>query len=396
VEVRRSERVDVALACGALFTFMVSHGVLETARDALFLTRLPPERLPWVYLAIATMGLGTVRLTGRVRAEGRRLAASLAIAAMVTTLLALVAPSGGSLVAYLVYVWTGLSATVITIQLWQLAADRFQVGQAKRRLAFIGAGGVVGVAAGSALAALLANHAAPTELLMVGGGLLAMACLQALLMRSTESPTASSASSGERDSTLRVVREEPHARRLLLLALASTITLTVADYLFKSRVAASIAPQHLALFFGQFYAAVNILALSIQIGATAWLFRKVGAPRSLAVLPSAVFVGAMAFTTAPVLPSIVAVKAMDGALRHSLHRTGSEVMFLPLPVHVRRSIKGVVEVIGQRGGQALASAGILVAVALNASPRAFGVLLAVLAVVWLIGLKGARRAYPDL
>ena len=37
---------------------MAAHTLLETARDALFLARLPPSRLAWVYLAIAVVILG--------------------------------------------------------------------------------------------------------------------------------------------------------------------------------------------------------------------------------------------------------------------------------------------------------------------------------------------------
>ena len=36
-----------------LFALIASHSILETARDALFLAKVPVTRLPWVFLAIA-------------------------------------------------------------------------------------------------------------------------------------------------------------------------------------------------------------------------------------------------------------------------------------------------------------------------------------------------------
>jgi HEAT repeat protein len=398
VDVRAGEGRDVLFAFGTLLTFMIGHGVLETARDALFLTRLPPQRLPWVYLAMAVTGLGIVRLARYFRASGgRRLALTLVIGSACTVFLAWPAAAGSRGVAYVVYVWTGLVATMVTVQLWQMLGDRFTVEQAKRLFGVIGAGGVLGVAAGSALAASLADLLSPTGLLVVGGAFTAGAAVLPLSMRPPVETAAEVARPREDlPAPLVVVRTEPHARRLIVLALAATVTLTLVDYLFKSWVAASIEPGKLAAFFGRFYAGVNAVGLLIQVGVTAWLLRTVGATRGMALLPAAILAGGVAFVAAPVLAAIVAVKAVDGALRHSLQRTGFEVMFLPLPDGARRSLKGVVEMVGQRGGQALASAAILVGVSLEVGPRTLGLVLALLAGVWLVGTIGARRGYLDL
>ncbi|HZX42804.1 MAG TPA: hypothetical protein VFE93_13270, partial [Myxococcaceae bacterium] len=39
-----------------LFLLVAAHGLLETARDGLFLTEQPVTRLPWLYLAV-TVGV---------------------------------------------------------------------------------------------------------------------------------------------------------------------------------------------------------------------------------------------------------------------------------------------------------------------------------------------------
>ena len=40
---------------------MAAHAILETARDALFLARLPATDLPWAYLAIALLATAALR-----------------------------------------------------------------------------------------------------------------------------------------------------------------------------------------------------------------------------------------------------------------------------------------------------------------------------------------------
>jgi len=74
-------RRGVLAPAGVLFAIMVAHTMLETARDALFLARLGPDDLAWVYLAMAAIALlafVTLRRWGRLRVTN----ASSAIAAI--------------------------------------------------------------------------------------------------------------------------------------------------------------------------------------------------------------------------------------------------------------------------------------------------------------------------
>ena len=68
-EIRPAERRGAASAFATLLGMLAGHSMLETARDALFLARLPPSQLPWAYLAIAVLAValsqGPWRLTGR-------------------------------------------------------------------------------------------------------------------------------------------------------------------------------------------------------------------------------------------------------------------------------------------------------------------------------------------
>src|SRR4029450_9801011 len=55
--IRPDERREIAAAFVAVALVMAAHALLETARDTLFLTNLPPSHPPWVYLAIARLAL---------------------------------------------------------------------------------------------------------------------------------------------------------------------------------------------------------------------------------------------------------------------------------------------------------------------------------------------------
>ena len=155
--------------------------------------------------------------------------------------------------------------------------------------------------------------------------------------------------------TLRLFRNDPYIKALGGLVLVSTVALTLADYVFKSTVAQTVAPAHLGTFFASFYMILNVLALGAQLVLAGWLLRVLGLHRTLWVLPAFVFLGAAGVALGGGLLAALLLKGADGTLRYSLHRTGTELLFVPLPDSLRARAKPVIDVVGQRGGQALAS-----------------------------------------
>jgi hypothetical protein len=81
LDVRPEERRPTAIAFLVLFGILAAHTILETARDALFLARLPPSQLPWVYLAMAAIAVGLSQWTARRLIGPRALATLLALCA---------------------------------------------------------------------------------------------------------------------------------------------------------------------------------------------------------------------------------------------------------------------------------------------------------------------------
>ena len=64
-EIRPEERRAAFAGFFALFGVIAAHTILETARDALFLARLPAAELPWVYLAMALTAVLLAQLPAR-------------------------------------------------------------------------------------------------------------------------------------------------------------------------------------------------------------------------------------------------------------------------------------------------------------------------------------------
>ncbi len=400
------ERRAAAAAFITLACVMAGHAILETARDALFLRSLPATQLPWVYLIIALSTLVVAGFESRLARGARRrdlLGAFLFGAALATACLWAVADfaSRGSL--WLLYVWTGVFGTLATIHFWLSISSALTVTQAKRLFGPVGAGALAGAICGSASARVFVSLTETRNLVVIAAGCMAAGALAAHLglrralrhAGESEDESALAAPVGLRDAILGV-RDEPYVRRVVALVLLSTIAITLADYLFKREVAEAIPPGELGSFFATFYASLNVLALVVQVGVTGWLLDRAGVPRTLAVLPALLAVGGLWAALAGGLPAVLLLKGTHGSLRHSLHRTATEVLYVPLPGRERDRAKTVSDVVGHRIGQAAGSLAILAGTWMwgGGSWVAWGVTLASgLAVALALGL---RRPYLDV
>ena len=113
-DVRPGERRAAGLAFASLLGVTASHTLVETARDALFLAKVPASRLPAVYGAIALLGLVLARVgAARERGGPRRLdplPASIAGAGLVTGAFWVATATPSRPVLFGLYVYSGLFA----------------------------------------------------------------------------------------------------------------------------------------------------------------------------------------------------------------------------------------------------------------------------------------------
>jgi AAA family ATP:ADP antiporter len=114
------------------------------------------------------------------------------------------------------------------------------------------------------------------------------------------------------------------------------------------------------------------------------------------LLPSLIFGGAIGLSLGPVLLFAVALKAVDGSLRHTLYRSAVEVLYLPLDSKRRERAKGIIEVFGHRGGQAVASLLIIAAVGVGLTTQQLGIVLLFLVIAWVVAIMSTQRQYVDL
>ena len=389
----------VAAATFTLFGVLTGHSLLETARDALFLSSLPASRLPWVYLAIAGGAVVVARLNERLTSR-YSLRATLALTlfgAGVCTAGFWLWAGHGETSFYGLYVWTGLIATIIVVQLWVLVGNAFDPARAKRCFAVIGAGGLVGATFGSALAGALLDLVPARDLVLVASGIMALSGLvPALAWRAPAAPEPPRSRRARAEPEPDGLLSHPYLRRLLLLVALTQVAVTSSDLLFKTAVVELIHADDIGSFLALVYTALNGLSLVVQLLLASWVLRRYGVGRALWALPVLLGVGAVGFAMTGALAPILFVKLVDGSLRHSLHRTGIELLYLPLPARLRERHKVTIEAIGGRGGQALAALAMLGALSIGLDLSRLATMVVGFILLLLVGVALIKTGYVGM
>ncbi|RKZ18387.1 hypothetical protein DRQ53_00595 [bacterium] len=405
--VRREERSTVLFAFAGLFLLIAAHAVLETARDALFLTSLPATRLPWAYLGIALGAAIVLQVQARLplgRDNRRVFGVIMLLSAAVAVVFWLGLDSDQPWTSGALYIWTGIYSTLCMTRFWMLVQDRFTVTQAKRVFAIIGAGGVAGAIGGSALARMLAHFMQPSDFLIAAAVLVTASALVVTLglrqARPLEAISAPDSLNWVRCAAL--VRNHAYLRRLFRLLILSATALTLVDYIFKSVVVEFVSPGDLAVFFSTTYLILNLISLLVQVGLVGRLLRTLSVEQVLGLTPFLITAGTLVvmlfYTLWPLLLvfPVMGLKLVDGSLRYSLHRTTIETLFVPLARDLREQVKMFIDVLGQRGGQAVASVLILGALLLPGWEMVIASLLLVLGWAWIRTALEIRRDYLDI
>jgi AAA family ATP:ADP antiporter len=397
VDLRPGERRAFVGAFVVLLLTVAAHTLLETARDTLFLSELPPRMLTWVYVSVALASLLVVPLSSRLsRAAGVR--TGLVVSLLVTSFVASwfrIRPPTPALV-FSLYVLGTLSATLLIGQFWMLAAALFSPAEGRRLFGPLAAGGVLGAVIGAGAASFLLA-VAPVRVLLGGAALLYFAAALVTTTIDVEARTPEGeGTTAALGKGLPELRRHPFVLRLASITALSVVASVVIDFLFKAQVSNEIKGADLGAFFARYQLILNAASLVLQLFVSGPLVQRVGvvglallAPALLAVCGVAVALSGTAFAF------VVVLKATDTAVRNSLGRVATELLWAPVENPTR--VRGAVDVVVTRGAQALAGAVLFAAgTRLELTPQILTGAVCALLAFWLVVGAGIRAPYIEL
>lgn len=398
--IKAGERRRV-LAISLAYGFVLgSLYMLKPARNALFLSKMGADQLPFVLLVVAVIGALTAvafaRLTAAVKLER---AVLWTFPLLVVSLLGFwqLLTQEDSFGVFAFYVWVNLCGHISTSLIWLLANGAFDAREARRAFGVIGAVGIAGAVLGGLLTQMLVPVLGTHHLLLVCAGFMGVA---GLVLTRVRVPTEAERRKRQFPVAASLVGDMKEHRLLRILALVLFVAAAVSaviDVQFIRIVDASfVTEDEKTEYFGAFFAVLNGGAFLLQVLLTPRILGRFGLAPALLCLPACIALGSAGVFLLPSLVMGTALKAADGGLRHSINKSALEILFVPLPAAVKKRTKVLLDATLDNLGTGLGALGVLfVTSTLALGTSALSVVSGVGVLFWLVLAWRARGAYLD-
>lgn len=412
---RPGEGRSVVLFFLTAFLILVAYYILKTLREPLLLVDATAEMKSYAYATIALILLVLIPLYGKLfrRTRKRQLSRWVTVFFLLNLAVFYVLGRAGWNIGFAYYVWVGIVSLMLTAQFWGYAADTYNPKSGQRLFPVIMLGATLGGLVGPVLAGRLFDQMGAWNLMLLVGVLLAITL--PLYGRSRDAVPAGSQSPPHKPGTGR-----PHLlgglsmvmRDHYLFLLAALIVLlnwinTTGEYILAevvvrhadARIAVDPTLDKGALiagFYGDFYFAVNLCTVLIQLLLVARLFRWIGLRGAVLVLPVIVFIGYGMIAFVPIFAVITVFKVIENSIDYSLMNTTRHALYLPLIPSHKYEGKVAIETFFWRLGD-LIQAGVVFAGLhwFGFGTQQFALLNMALALVWILVAVRLGATYDE-
>jgi AAA family ATP:ADP antiporter len=391
------------------FLIMASYVVARVTRDALFLDKYNPDKLPLADLTIALL-VGFVMsgyvLVSRYLTVRNLLVGSLLFFSSNSFLFWWLARFH-SVLAWpypVLYVWVGLFGVLAPAQVWTMGNYVLTPREAKRVFSVMAGGSILGGVFGGKFSSLIARSYGTSSLLLgVGAALVVSAVLVVIVWKKRPAEIlgqrpkeAQQAAVGE---SLKVIWSRPYLRALAVLILVANTTTSMAGWQFKALARNFYRGPELAAFFGDYYFYGGLAGLLVQVVVTGFLLKRFGLGPALLVVPAAICfasIGVLGWGLMTIWAAI-GLRSCMNVLQYSIDRPSAELLYLPLPAEIKNPVKSFIDTVVWRFGDGSAAAiqAIFLAIvgwqAIRAAQASW--ITMVLAVIWLVVAVVAYRLY---
>lgn len=421
-----------------LFLIIGSFYILKPVRSSVFLVSFGPAQLPYVFMLIAVIGGGIATVYSRMAPLvrlSRLVVASSLITVAILVLFRLLMPLNQGWVSYAFYIVVSLYGVITTSQFWLLANNIFDSREARRLFGYIGAGGIAGSIAGSAVASTAIRILGVEDLILIAAFLLGLSALVAVRVwaiggRLTQAGDArarmtsrSSHGRGEGGGGViemfRLIRGSRYLALLTGIIGLAVISSTFVDYILSAeafehytakacreqavivgqegggegpgdpRVSVEVQVKNeLTTFFGRFNGAISIVSLVLQLGLVGRILGGLGVGWANLLLPTGLLLSSGGILVLPVLVTAVATRLIDGALSYSVAKAGTELLFIPLPPAIKNRTKTFIDLFTDRLSRGIAGLLLLLLTGVLAvDTRGVAVVLIAVLALWFILLE---------
>ena len=379
--------------------------IIKPTVNALFLSELGVGQLPFAFLLVAVTAVISSFFYSKAVAKyalNKIIETTLIASLFILICLGVLLNLGISTIflLYFFYVWVAIYAVLSASQFWVLANLVYNVREAKRLFGFIGSGAIMGGILGGYITSILAPFIGNENLMFVAAFLLVF-CIPLLRNIWRAKVNISGATKEKKranlisERPLQLILKSKHLSYIACIVAVSVLVAKLVDYLFSDFASASFTDaDELTAFFAFWFSTFNLLSLVMQLFFTHRIVGIWGVGFSLLLLPIGIFGGSIFFLLLPELSAVVVIKAMDGILKQSVHKSASELLALPLPFDLKNKTKSFIDVVVDSIATGIAGCLLIFVIRGLELPSFYiGVLILLLVCLWLFFILKVRQEY---
>jgi AAA family ATP:ADP antiporter len=407
-DVRSGEGGTALLLAFNVFLLLGAYYMLKPAREALILAEFGAEQKAYAAAGQALLLIGIVPLYGwmATRLPRMPLISTTAVFFASNLVVFYLLGQAGLRLGVVFYIWLGIFNVFVVSQFWAFANDLYTEGQGRRLFPLIGVGASLGAWVGAATVEPLIEGLAFTPFtLMLAGAAVLMAALSITVVvnrrvvRRTEENARIDQKTLGKEGGFELVFRDRYLFWIAILIVLLNLVNTTGEYLLGRVVTANAAAlfpaaeqldesrAYVGVFYGSFYATVNLVGFLLQLLVASRAIRYLGVRGSLFILPVLALVNYSVIAVAPLLAVIRVGKILENSTDYSIQNTVRQALFLPTTREAKYKAKAAIDTFGTRFGD-VASAGIVLGgTAVGAATATFAWFNVGLTVAWL-GVAG--------
>jgi len=345
-----------------IFFLLVAYYIVKPVRDALILTGSGPEAKTYLaggqVILLIFIVKAYVRLASKI--PRHKLIARTTLFFMSNLLifyvLALMSVPAETL-GIVFFIWVGIFNLLVVAQFWAFANDIYTQDEGKRLFPIIAFGATFGAFAGSKIAGWLMEPLGVYEMLLVAGGILGLCVLLSLFIHQIEIKKTWTkvvqissycaiedlihSQPLEKGGGFNLVFKKQYLLYIAILIFIINIVNTNGEYILAKVVTQNAAElfgggssgglemtQWIGKFYADFYLAVSLASMLIQLFLVSRIFKWVGIKGALLFLPVIAFSGYLFISLGASLLLVRWFKTLENGTDYSLMNTARHALFL--------------------------------------------------------------------
>ena len=407
-QANRESMVPSVVLLTVFYTIIMMSSVIgSAAADTLFLSHYDMSKLSYMYLyitvAVVLVGVFFQKVSERV-SPYHLLICSILGAGGFVLLTGVVLKTGVAWIYPVMFVGYEANTVLLTMAFFTFMATVLDARNAKRYIGTVAAGGVAGTIIGGFATSSLAPFFGTELLVYVYAALVVLGIwfVKGLQKKATHEGNEASdrrpleeQASKQSSPPANLFKQLPILKYIAIIIGTISVAITLTDYQFKMTLGQSLSEAELASFLGMFYSVTGVIAFVFQVFVSTRLLTRYGIVPAFLVMPLSMLFSSIAFFLAPVLLTAVVLKASYRAFAETIHQSVHELMYFPIPAHLRGKAKGLVGGVIDYGMSGVAAL-LLIIMADNISLTSFSIIAALMLSIAVLAIFPAKREYVQM